>query len=133
MDIDVRVEPDTGDVLRAISELKDAVDVNVELASPADFLPELPDWRGRSRFLFRAGALEVFDFDPYSQALSKIERGFDLDLEDARQMIASGLVEPGRLWELFERIEDELYRFPAVDPEGLRARLGRELGDRPGA
>lgn len=49
--------------------------VNVELASPLDFLPPLPGWRDRSRFRFRAGNLEVFDFDPYSQALAKLERG----------------------------------------------------------
>ena len=33
----------------------------------------------------------------------------------------STLVEPGRLLELFEGIEDELFRFPAVDPASLRA------------
>ncbi|HXV04597.1 MAG TPA: hypothetical protein VFP23_01680, partial [Solirubrobacterales bacterium] len=60
-------------------------------------------------------------FDPYSQALSKLERGFDLDLEDVRSMVLSGQVEPAKLLELFEGIEPELFRFPAVDPASLRA------------
>jgi hypothetical protein len=127
IDVDVRIEPESDEILRAIAETKESLDINIELASPIDFLPELPGWRERSRFRFREGALEVFDFDLYSQALSKIERGFDLDLADAAAMIESGLVEPGRLRELAKAIEAELYRFPAVDPAGLRAKLDRAL------
>jgi Nucleotidyltransferase of unknown function (DUF6036) len=128
VDVDIRIEPESDDVLRALSELKNTLNVNVELASPGDFLPELPGWRERSRFRFRAGSLDVFDFDLYSQALSKIERGFDLDLQDVEAMLSGGLVEPDRLLELFAEIEDELYRFPALDPPSLRTKLERTLG-----
>lgn len=120
VDIDVRFEPDSDEPLRRIAELKERLQVNVELASPLDFLPPLEGWRERSPFRFREGNLEVFDFDPYSQALSKLERGFDLDLRDVTSMVESGLVDPRRLLDLFEGIEGELFRFPAVDPVGLR-------------
>ncbi len=125
VDVDIRIEPESDELLRAISELKEKLDVNIELASPADFLPELPGWRERSRFRFREGSLDVYDFDFYSQALSKVERGFDLDLADLEAMIGGGLVDAQRLLKLFGEIEDELYRFPAVDPSGLRAKLER--------
>jgi hypothetical protein len=36
-------------------------------------------------------------------------------------MVEAELVKPERLLELFEEIEPELYRFPAVDPKDLRA------------
>lgn len=121
VDIDVRFEPDSDAALQRIATLKEELSVNVELASPLDFLPPLAGWRDRCRFRFREGNLEVFDFDPYSQALSKLERGFELDLDDVKAMIDAGLVEPARLLELFEGIESELYRFPAVEPSGLRA------------
>jgi Nucleotidyltransferase of unknown function (DUF6036) len=120
VDIDVRFEPDSEAPLRRISELKEELAVNVELASPLDFLPELPGWRGRSRFRFREGNLEVFDFDLYSQALSKLERGFELDLEDVESMVQSGEIKPEKLLELYEAVESELFRFPAVDPAKLR-------------
>lgn len=123
VDIDIRFEPESDAGLRRISELKEELAVNVELASPLDFLPELPGWQERSRFRFREGNLEVFDFDPYSQALSKLERGFELDLKDVREMVGSGLVEPEQLLELFERIEPDLYRFPAIDPSGLKVKV----------
>lgn len=121
VDIDVRFEPDSDAALSRISEIKEKLSVNVELASPLDFLPPLSGWRDRSRSRFREGNLEVFDFDPYSQALSKLERGFELDLDDVRSMVDSGQVEPARLLELYEEIEADLYRFPAVDPASLRA------------
>jgi len=121
VDIDVRFEPDSDPALQKIKELKETLNVNVELASPLDFLPPLPDWQARSPFRFREGNLEVFDFDPYSQALSKLERGFELDLEDVQSMVRSGRVEPAKLRDLFEAIEPELFRFPAVDPPNLRA------------
>jgi hypothetical protein len=132
VDIDVHIEPDVDALLRRIPELKERIGVNVELASPAQFIPELPGWRERSPFVLRAGELEAFHFDLYSQVLSKLERAFDQDLEDARAMVASGLVDPSRAKELFEVIEPELYRFPAIDPASFRARVERELGRRPG-
>jgi hypothetical protein len=127
VDIDVHLEPDTDELLRRIPELKERLGVNVELASPAQFIPELPEWRERSRFIERAGVLDVFHFDPYSQVLSKLERAFDQDLEDVRAMIARGLVDPDHARSLFDRIEPELYRFPAIDPGSFRARVEREL------
>ncbi len=120
VDIDVRFEPDSDAALSRIAEIKERLSVNVELASPLDFLPPLADWQDRSRFRFREGNLEVFDFDPYSQALSKLERGFELDMEDVKNMVSDGQVEPTKLLELFEGAEPELFRFPTVDPASLR-------------
>jgi hypothetical protein len=120
VDIDVRFEPDSDAALERIRDLKEDLAVNVELASPLDFLPALPGWQERSRFRLRQGNLEVFDFDHYSQALSKLERGLELDLADVRNMVDSGQVEPSKLGELLKAIEPELYRFPAVDPASLR-------------
>ena len=121
VDVDVRFEPDSDAALNRIRDLKEEQSINVELASPLDFLPALAGWQDRSRFRFREGNLEVFDFDLYSQALAKLERGFDLDLDDVANMVQSGQVEPARLLELFEAIEPQLYRFPAVEPSRLRA------------
>ena len=129
VDIDVRFEPDSDDALTRIRDLKNELSLNVELASPLDFLPPLPKWRERSRFRFGEGNLEVFDFDLYSQALSKLARGFDLDLEDVRNIVRSGQVEPNMLLELFDSIESELFRFPAVDAATLRAAVESLAGE----
>jgi len=120
VDVDVRFEPDADAALSRIRDLKEELAINVELASPLDFLPPLPEWQERSRFRLREGNLEVFDFDPYSQALSKLQRGFELDLRDVRSMVDAGQVDRAKLLDLYTSVEDELYRFPAVDPPSLR-------------
>jgi len=127
IDVDLRFEPEADELLRALPALKERLGVNIELASPPDFIPELPDWRERSPLVFREGRAAVHHFDFYSQALSKIERGFDQDLADVHTMIARGFVEPSRLRELYEAIDGEMYRYPAIDPPTFRKRLEAAL------
>jgi hypothetical protein len=123
IDVDVRFEPESDVLLRELVALKDRLGINVELASPPDFIPELPDWRERSPLVFRDGNVDVHHFDLYSQALSKIERGFAHDLADVRAMLDRGLIESDRLGELYEAIEPQLYRYPAIEPSAFRRRV----------
>lgn len=120
IDIDLRIEPEDDELLRRLPALKEQLAVNVELASPMDFLPELPGWRERSPFVSQEGLLTVRHFDPHSQALAKLERRLGPDLTDVEAMVDRGLVDPRHLSELFESVEGELYRYPAVDGSALR-------------
>lgn len=129
IDVDLVIEPADSPLLRSFPEIKEALAINLELASPLDFLPELPGWRDRSRFLRQEGKVAIFEFDLYAQALAKIERGYDRDLADVRQMLTRGLVEPTKVRELFAAIEPELFRFPAIDAEALREDVERALAD----
>jgi hypothetical protein len=127
LDIDVRFEPEADELLLTIVRLKEQLGVNVELASPPDFIPELPGWRERSPFVFREGRIDVHHFDFYSQALSKIERGFAQDLEDVDSMLREDLVQRERLRELFAQIEPSLFRYPAIDAGSFRAKVETAL------
>jgi hypothetical protein len=51
IDIDLVMQPEDDALLRAIVGLKEALQINVELASPADFIPVPDRWedRGSSR------------------------------------------------------------------------------------
>ncbi len=123
IDVDIRLVPETEAVLRAIQGLKNELQLNVELASPADFIPLPRGWEDRSVFEAREGSLRFYHFDPYAQALAKVERGHAQDRGDVEAMIERGLVEPGRTLEYFEEIEPELYRFPAIDASAFRRRV----------
>jgi hypothetical protein len=123
VDVDLRFEPDSDALLQALPSLKERLGINIELASPPDFIPELPGWRERSPLAFREGQIAVHHFDFYSQALSKIERGFEQDLTDVQSMLDAGLVNPVRLHELFAAIEVDLYKYPAIDPYAFRRKL----------
>lgn len=76
----------------------------------------------------KEGKLSFHHFDPVAQALSKVERGHAQDLVDVREMIESGLVDPAEARAQFARIEPELYRFPAIDPEAFRAAVAESFG-----
>jgi hypothetical protein len=123
VDADLRIEPDTDTLLRALPGLKESLGINIELASPPDFIPELPGWRERSLLVIEEGNVQVRHFDFYSQALAKIERGFQQDLEDVGNMLADGLVTTEKLRDLYDQIEPQLYRYPAIDPADFRRRL----------
>jgi len=121
LDIDITILPESDRILRTIPDLKERLHVNVELASPAGFVPPLPGWETRSPFIALEGPISFHHYDFYSQALSKLERSHRKDLLDVSTMIRDGLVDPERLRALFEEVEDLLYRYPAVDPRSLRA------------
>src|SRR5512134_703510 len=50
IDIDIKPDPEPAGLFEAIAELKNSLDINVELASPDDFIPAVPGWRDRSVF-----------------------------------------------------------------------------------
>ena len=127
IDVDVKLIPEDEDLLRAIARLKDALGINVELAAPCDFIPEIPGWEERSLFVEQHGEVAVFHYDPYAQALAKIERGHSQDVADVGEMLRRGLIQPERLRQLFQRIEPELYRYPALDPASFRRALDGAL------
>jgi hypothetical protein len=123
VDVDLRIEPDNGEVLRAIPAIKEELEINVELASPGDFIPELPGWRERSPFIAREGLLSFHHYDFHAQALSKIERGHARDIGDVEAMLERGLVTTPALLDHFAAIEPELYRYPAITPAVFRNAL----------
>lgn len=120
IDVDLVVQPEDDALLRALPRLKDSLEVNVELASPAHFIPVPPGWEDRSTFIGHHGRVDAYHFDLYAQALAKVERGHTQDERDVREMIGRGLVEPRRVLAYFERIEPDLYRFPAIDAASFR-------------
>lgn len=125
VDVDIKIVPENDRILRAVPELKEKLHINIELASPADFVPPLPGWEDRSPFIAREGVISFYHFDFYTQALAKLERGHRKDLDDVESMIRDGLVGPKRLADLFADVESSLYRYPAVDPATLRAAVSR--------
>ena len=120
IDIDLKLVPDTGSLLRAVPALKEELQINVELASPDLFIPVPPRWEDRSPFEATEGMLTVRHFDLTAQAVAKLERGHARDLDDVKAMLDRGLVDREGLLAFLDAIEDDLYRFPAIDPPSFR-------------
>lgn len=115
IDVDLKPDPEPNGLFEAIAQLKDELDINVELASPDQFIPPVPGWRERSRLIARHGRIEFHHYDPYGQTLAKLQRGHDRDLADARNFVRAGWVERQTLREAYQQIEPDLIRYPAVD------------------
>jgi len=120
IDVALKADPEPSGFFEAIAAIKDSLDLNIELAAPDQFIPELPGWRDRSSFIAKHGLLEFFHYDIYSQALAKIERGHDRDIMDVQAMCQHQLITQVRLWELFQAIEAGLIRYPAITPSEFR-------------
>lgn len=131
IDVDIKLVPDRGELLRAIRDLKDELQINVELASPDLFIPVRDDWQEASPWETTEGLLTIRHFDLRAQALAKVERGHQRDLADVAAMLERELVSATALWKYLGAIEPQLYRYPAIDPPSLRRALELTVGPPP--
>lgn len=123
IDVDVKFVPERDELFTAVHELKDRLRLNVELASPADFIPVRPDWEDRSPFIRREGRVAFHHFDLCAQALSKIERGHEQDRRDVEDFLGNGLVTREQLASYFAAIAPQVYRYPALDAREFERRV----------
>ena len=92
---DIYVEVQSADedkLVETIRQLKESMQVNIEFASPADFIPVPGQWELSAHYVGRYGMIDVFYFDFYSIALSKIQRGSTRDINDVRLLIQQGVI-----------------------------------------
>jgi hypothetical protein len=129
LDVDMKLLPEPKGVFEAIAKVKDELQINIELASPDNFIPPLPGWESRSPFIEKYGPVTFKHFDFYSQALAKIERGHDRDVSDVHEMLHLKLIETSRLKELFEDIRSNLVRYPSLDEAAFDGKLRKFLAD----
>lgn len=107
VDIDITFDianEDHSRFIAVVRDLKERLSLNIEEASPADFIPLPTGYRERNEFVGRYGQLDVFHFDLYSSALSKIERGAEEDFADVLSLLQSGKLEMGYLQTCFEEV-----------------------------
>lgn len=132
VDVDLKLDPEPAGAFEAIAALKDEFDLNVELASPDQFVPPVPGWRERSIFVARHGGVDFLHFDPLSQALAKLARAHERDLSDVSAMLEHGLFSAADLAGALDRIEGGLARYPGLDAGAFRERVQRFLEGRRG-
>ncbi len=108
---------------QAIRRLKNELDVNVEPASPADFLP-IPTYAlTRSTFIGRYGQVSVYHYHLASLVIAKVARAFEQDLDDAEQLLRSGEV----AWQEIEDTWSDMRSSPTgwlrYEPNDVERRL----------
>ena len=126
--IDLDLYADDEAVFSDIQRIKESEQVNVEFARPEHFVPPLAGADGRHIFIATFGAVSFFHYDPYSQMLSKVVRGFRRDLEDARHFVDTGLVDAARFRDLADGIPESAYaKYPALSRQAVLNAVGAFL------
>jgi hypothetical protein len=128
IDIDLKLDPEPPGVFEAIARLKEELELNVELASPDDFLPSPHDWREQSILIESTAGVGFYHYDLRMQALAKLERSQDQDLTDVSELLRTGAVSAEKIWKAFEEIKPLLIRYPAVHAGELEKKILRFPG-----
>ena len=115
IDIDIKLDPEPKGVFESIAIIKDSLSINIELASPDQFVPPLGSWRERSEFIGKFGEVEFFHYDFYGQAFAKIVRGHSVDLSDVSALVRLGKIELGQLHALVQDALPDIVRYPALN------------------
>jgi hypothetical protein len=87
-----------------VAELAAEMRLDVEAVPLDEFIPLPSQARERRRLVGRYGGLDVYLFDLYSIALSKIARGFEADLDDVMFLLRDRHIEFGELEAHFNAI-----------------------------
>ncbi len=87
-----------------------------------EFIPLPSEAETRHRLVGHYGNLTVYVFDPYSIALSKIERGLKTDIEDVAFMLRRKIIQLDRLDDMAEAMLPRGREFD-LDAEQIRTNL----------
>jgi hypothetical protein len=88
------------DLQRQIDRVASEMGVAVEAVPLDEFVPVSGAAQERHRFVARFGALDIYVFDPYSIALSKLDRGFISDIDDVVFLANANAIELAKLAEV---------------------------------
>ncbi|MEO8149737.1 MAG: DUF6036 family nucleotidyltransferase [Bacteroidia bacterium] len=124
IDIDLKFEPDGMQMYKAIQHLKENLNLNlnIELASPDNFIPPLPQWRKRSIFITQKGKVNFLHYDLCAQIISKVQRGWKQDVTDAEGFLKK-IGDINMLMDLFLKVKKDFIKYPAVNVNELEKKL----------
>jgi len=124
-DIDIQVSgANEGELIVAVQRLIQQMQINVEFASPGDFIPLPSQWEMHAQYVGRYGGVDVFYFDFYSIALSKIERGNSRDIDDVKLLVQQGIITLNELDAAYGEVLAQLGqgRYPRITPQRFSER-----------
>lgn len=86
-----------------MNELAAEYRLDIEEVPISEFVPLPPGAEARRRFIGRFGQIEVYLYDLYTIALSKIARGFDTDMDDVIFLVKANHIDLAELKNTFSR------------------------------
>ncbi len=119
VDIDYTVDPTAVALVAEIEALADEMRLELEAVPIEEFVP-LPDGSAeRHQWIGQFGALQVYVYDPYTIALSKLSRGFEADLQDVLFLLRKQIIALDELARYVETALPQAWDFD-INPADLR-------------
>ena len=87
-----------------VEKLAEEMRLDIEDVPLDEFVPLAPGAYERRQLVGHFGGIEVYIFDLYTIALSKIARGFESDVEDVVFMLREDLIEFDELEQFFKQV-----------------------------
>jgi len=119
LDVDYSVEDAPPEMETVLKQLAAELRLDLEAVPMGEFIPLPPEAQQRRRLVGRYGQVDVYIFDLYSIALSKIARGFESDLEDVEFLLDRDLIAWDTLETHFKAILPRV-RSADIDPKEFR-------------
>lgn len=123
LDIDLKLDVSSehyDELIRCLNEIGRRSQIPIEQASPDQFIPLPAGYKERHQYVGRFGSLDVYHFDFYSVALSKLLRGNDKDFDDVAEMARQNLIEAGQLRSYYLELLPQLESFRVgADPHAF--------------
>jgi hypothetical protein len=107
LDIEISIEvsqPALGDIYCSIRDIRDELDLSVVEVSPGEAIPLPAGYAERHMAVGRFGTIDVFHFDLYSVALSRLARGREQDYQDVVALLRMKRIAWPKLNEYYKEI-----------------------------
>jgi hypothetical protein len=106
-----------------IPSLKNRLNVSVEPASPADFMPVRRGALERSRYVRSYGPVSVYYYDLVSIVLAKAARAAQRDLADIELLVRGGLVDWAEVESAWQEVKAQPTGWLRYSPDEIERRL----------
>jgi len=97
IDIDCTIDIQSQALEETIEKTALELKLEVEIVPIGEFIPLPEGNQDRHYRIEQFGSVEVFIFDPYSIALSKVARGFETDIQDVLFLLERNIIDLDRL------------------------------------
>lgn len=112
IDIDILGDDvNPSDLHRTLMQIAVELKIHVELVPLERFVPLPEGSQERTIHIGQFGNLDVFVADPYSIALSKLDRGFDTDLDDIVFLVRRGFIDLQEFERMFQKLLAQADKF----------------------
>lgn len=122
LDIDVHIEAEEAELQSTIEDVAQKNKIHVDIIQFEEFL-KLPSGADKRHIkILDVEGIQLFVFDPYTIALSKLGRGFDYDLTDVEFMFSAQIITFDRLKEFALELVPYAWDYE-IDPKILKQSL----------